>query len=262
VSSRLNTTTVVTLVVFTLIASALLYSAVGDREMASMDDELASAGASLAAARESSVDPSNGKAAPIGDLVSGLERRLAENPDDGKGWLLLAKSYDHLGDPIRAASAYSRARELGFVDAALERLPATNAMQPQSSAIVRGRVSVTADASGSYEPSDTVFIVAKPAGSGPAIPLAVIRRTASDLPFDFILSDKESMVAGNSLSGASNIVVVAKISETGDAMSVRSGLKITSQIFSPQDAPFLNLELGTAGSSSVRPNNEKIEQRE
>ncbi len=253
---------VIALVVFALIASALLYSAVGDPEVTSVDDELASAGARLAAARESSANPSNGKAAPIGDLVSGLERRLAGNPDDGKGWLLLAKSYDHLGDPTRASSAYSRARELGFVDAALESLPTTNTMQAQSRAIVRGRVSVTADASGLYEPSDTVFIVAKPAGSGPAIPLAVIRRTASELPFDFMLSDNESMVAGNSLSGVSNIVVVAKISATGDAMSVRSGLEITSQIISPQDAPFLSLELGAAGSSGVHPNNEEIEQRE
>lgn len=60
------------------------------------------------------------RSASVGSLVGGLEARLAQNPDDAKGWLLLARSHDHLGDNARAWDAYSRARELGMTDEALE----------------------------------------------------------------------------------------------------------------------------------------------
>ena len=60
------------------------------------------------------------KTASVGDLIGGLERRLEENPNDGKGWLLLAKSHDHLGNTAAAWSSYARAKELGTSDDALE----------------------------------------------------------------------------------------------------------------------------------------------
>jgi len=58
--------------------------------------------------------------ATVESLLSGLEQRLQREPEDGKGWLLLAKSYDHLGRTAEAIEAYSRARELGNSDPLLE----------------------------------------------------------------------------------------------------------------------------------------------
>lgn len=55
--------------------------------------------------------------APVGDLVGGLEQRLQQNPDDGKGWLLLAKSYQYLGRLDEAREAYKKADDLGQGDA-------------------------------------------------------------------------------------------------------------------------------------------------
>lgn len=52
--------------------------------------------------------------ASVDQLLAGLEERLREEPDDGEGWLLLAKSYDHLGRTQESLNAYARARELGF----------------------------------------------------------------------------------------------------------------------------------------------------
>lgn len=60
------------------------------------------------------------KAASVTSLVGGLEARLAENPNDAKGWLLLAKSHDHLGDRQAAWAAYGRAKELGMSDNTFE----------------------------------------------------------------------------------------------------------------------------------------------
>ena len=60
------------------------------------------------------------KAASVNDLLDGLVQRLEENPDDGKGWLLLARSYDHVGRSEDAAAAYDKASALGVSDSDLE----------------------------------------------------------------------------------------------------------------------------------------------
>lgn len=60
------------------------------------------------------------KAASVNNLLAGLEQRLQENPDDAEGWLLLAKSHDHLGHRQEAATAYAKAEQLGLEDRALE----------------------------------------------------------------------------------------------------------------------------------------------
>jgi len=49
------------------------------------------------------------KAGSISSLVDGLAARLEENPQDGKGWLLLAKSYEHLHRYDEAKDAYAKA---------------------------------------------------------------------------------------------------------------------------------------------------------
>jgi cytochrome c-type biogenesis protein CcmH/NrfG len=60
------------------------------------------------------------KAASVTELLAGLEQRLRENPGDAKAWLLLAKSYDHVGRHEDAVAAYQRAVELGISDDVLE----------------------------------------------------------------------------------------------------------------------------------------------
>lgn len=49
----------------------------------------------------------------VDNMVGGLEDRLRDNPDDGKGWLLLAKSYLHMGRMDEARDAYRKAESLG-----------------------------------------------------------------------------------------------------------------------------------------------------
>ena len=60
------------------------------------------------------------QAPSVSSLIGGLEHRLGENPDDGRGWLLLAKSYEHLGRYEDARTAFARAAALGVTD---DRLP-------------------------------------------------------------------------------------------------------------------------------------------
>lgn len=61
--------------------------------------------------------PSN--VAPVASLIGGLEARLAEQPDDSKGWALLAQSYSFIGNTEAAERAAARAIELGFDESEL-----------------------------------------------------------------------------------------------------------------------------------------------
>jgi len=58
--------------------------------------------------------------ASIESLTQDLSDSLQEQPDDASGWLLLARSYEHLGRRGEALVALNRARDLGETDAAFE----------------------------------------------------------------------------------------------------------------------------------------------
>lgn len=106
-------TLMLVVMVLVLVSAALYWAVGGDSEF----DRSTVASADGAATQ---LRTPESKAASVSSLVSGLESRLAENPDDAKGWLLLARSHDHLGNSNAAWSAYGRARELGMSDESFE----------------------------------------------------------------------------------------------------------------------------------------------
>jgi cytochrome c-type biogenesis protein CcmH len=94
-------------IMLTMLFGIALYAAIGRPDAALTE-------APVRPALQSTVDTaSKQKLESVDRLLAGLEERLRENPDDGKGWLLLAKSYDHVGHKEKSLAAYARARELG-----------------------------------------------------------------------------------------------------------------------------------------------------
>ncbi len=107
--------------VFVLAAAPLsaivLYASIGRPDIAANAAALPEASGAMTGAVPRA---ENRKASSITELLAGLERRLQEDPGDAKGWLLLAKSYDHLGRRQDAAMAYEKAAALGLADNVLE----------------------------------------------------------------------------------------------------------------------------------------------
>ena len=73
--------------------------------------------------------------------------------------------------------------------------------------------------------TDTVFIFARAVESGRKPPLAVLRKTVKELPFDFTLDDSMSMVPGLNLSSVANVIVGARISKSGNVISSSKDLE-------------------------------------
>jgi cytochrome c-type biogenesis protein CcmH len=69
-------------------------------------------------------------------------------------------------------------------------------------------------AGASVAPSDTLFVFARNPDSGSRMPIAVKRLSAASLPLALRLDDSDSM-AGQTLSGQSKVVVIARISPSG-----------------------------------------------
>jgi cytochrome c-type biogenesis protein CcmH len=203
-----------------VLGSIIVYAAVS-----SADTESAHESTDLTATWPSVQDsPEKDKAADsVSSLLTGLEQRLQNEPNDGKGWLLLAKSYDHLGRTEDAKAAYERAATLGISDDDFERGLAGTDEIDKSGLGIRGRVSISSKIAAEVQPDDVVFVIAS-SSDGDSMPLAVVRRPAGDLPFEFVLDESTLMVkdAGAASSGPLNLRV--KLSRSGDALRPIAGI--------------------------------------
>lgn len=57
---------------------------------------------------------------PVADMIGRLEQKLQTNPNDAKGWSLLAKSYAFIGQTDAAEAAAKKAISLGVDATTLE----------------------------------------------------------------------------------------------------------------------------------------------
>lgn len=82
---------------------------------------------------------------------------------------------------------------------------------------ISGKV-VLADAlKNKFAPDDTVFVLAR-AVDGPKMPLAILRKQVRDLPFTFELDDSSAMSPEMRISNFGQVMVVVRISKSGEAM--------------------------------------------
>ena len=110
--------------------------------------------------------------------------------------------------------------------------PAKPTGQAGSSLAIRAMVTKAPSLAGKGAPTDTFFVFARET-NGPPMPVAIVRATKKDLPFNFRLDDSVSMMPCRKLSDVGTVVIVARLSKSGQAMPESGDLEGMSQPVSP-----------------------------
>lgn len=98
--------------------------------------------------------------------------------------------------------------------------------------VVEGNIQLDPKLAKSAQPNDTVYIFAR-AAQGPRMPLAVFKAKVSDLPLKYRLDDSMAMQPGMNLSHFDQVVVVARITASGEPMAQKGDLEGLSKPVSP-----------------------------
>ena len=201
-------------------------------------------------------DPSNLKALALAgtaaferkDYTGALNfwgRARAVAPPDSE----FAKGLEGGMAEARAAAAAAGGSSVAAAAAPRQAAPAETAQALPGApgmASISGRVSLSPALAARVAPGDTVFIFAR-AAEGPRMPLAILKRTAADLPASFTLDDSMAMTPQFKLSSFPSVVVGARVSKSGNATPQSGDLEGLS---APLNSAGAGLELVI---DSVRP---------
>ncbi|MGB4812511.1 MAG: c-type cytochrome biogenesis protein CcmI [Methylophilaceae bacterium] len=97
---------------------------------------------------------------------------------------------------------------------------------------IMGTVSISQALASQVSPNDTLFILARPTHRQ-AMPYAVIKVLAKDLPYQFKLDDSLAIMPNHKLSQADEVVLVARVSKHGGAESQSGDLQGVSATIKP-----------------------------
>jgi len=161
-----------------------------------------------------------------------VARALELEPGNLKALALAGTGAFERGDYARAAELWERMLPnvpAGSEEAGVIRQNVAEARKRAAAPATRltGTVRISPALKGKYGPKDTVFIYAR-AADGPAMPLAILRHEAGELPLEFVLDDSMAMAQGMTLSSFPRIVVTARISRGGGAKPQPGDLQGTS----------------------------------
>lgn len=159
-----------------------------------------------------------------------VQHALAEQPNHAQALWMAATAAHQTGDHDTALEYYRRVEPqlegepLQQVRGMIQELTAnrseTAADAPdkaadEAAASLRVNVSLAPALQANADDGDTVFIFAR-AVDGPAMPLAVVRKTVADLPLTVTLDDTQAMMPQLKLSEHARVTVAARISGSGD----------------------------------------------
>jgi len=120
-----------------------------------------------------------------------------------------------------------------------EEIPVEAAPSPARSGVVVANVSVSDEARASLPIDASIFIIARDPAQ-PSPPIAVTRRSLSELPFAVELGDRESMIPGRNLSAFAEFEMIARVSVSGSP-GAQSGDWFAAQIVRPAESSEVDL---------------------
>lgn len=159
-----------------------------------------------------------------------IERALVADPKNAKALALAAtaqmdeKAWDKAQgywERVQKATQDPALLELAQMGLTQVQALSGKAASPQraasgaAGAALAGTVTVAESIKAQVPKQGTLFVFARPA-QGSRMPVALLKKQVTDLPLSFVLDDAAAMVPGVGLSGQKDVVVVARISVSGN----------------------------------------------
>jgi len=144
------------------------------------------------------------------------------------------------GEQIAAAIGDAKRRMGGAPMMAAANAPMAQSAMPAdhppvkkagASRAITGKVVLGPGLAGKTLP-DTLFVFAKDV-AGPPMPVSIVRASKNDLPFTFRLDDSTSPMPSRKLSDIDTVVIVARLSKSGQAMPGSGDMEGMSQPIKP-----------------------------
>ncbi len=168
--------------------------------------------------------------------LAGFAALQQGDPDAAVGYWQRILEQGGLGEEDARQIEQVIAQARGTPLAAAEAAPTGEAKTPASGGgQVAVRVSIAPELEGKTASGDTLFVFAR-AAEGPRIPLAIVRKTAAELPLEVTLDDSMAMAPQMKLSAFSSVVIGARVSKSGNAMPQSGDLSGISAVVSPSQA--------------------------
>ncbi len=173
------------------------------------------------------LDPKNAKALAMAGTAAMMS---GEYPDAIRHWETLIKLLPPGSEEVNMVEkGIQEARKrMGGAPMAMQAAPAAPAAAlADGQERISGSVTLSAALQGKAKPDDFVFVLAR-AAEGPRMPLAVMRKQVKDLPLQFTLDDSMAMAPQMKLSKFDKVVVVARISASGDPVAHPGDMEFVS----------------------------------
>lgn len=169
-------------------------------------------------ARALELDPKNLKALALAGTIAFDANDFAKAVQLWSAAVAVAEPGSELERNLQSGVAEARARAgMPPAPVAAASAPAPSATAA-ANATLAGQVQIAAALKAKAAPEDTLFVFAR-AVDGPRVPLAILRRQVKDLPLTFTLDDSMAMNPAMRLSTATQVIVGARISKSGNAIA-------------------------------------------
>jgi cytochrome c-type biogenesis protein CcmH len=176
------------------------------------------------------IDPNNVNALALAGTAAMESGNYA---DAVKYWQQL---YDQIPDKNSDAAkqvAQGLAQAKDFLAKTGGKLPASTAAAASSGKErITGTVTLSAAVKTKAAPQDMVYVLARAEGGSP-MPLAVVRTYVKDLPLHFSLDDSNAVMPSAKLSDAKKVMLIARVSKSGDPMPQPGDLQGVSATVKP-----------------------------
>ena len=174
------------------------------------------------------------------DVILAVDKALAMNPHDVSMLEVKGVAAISEGRPADAADWFRKALATGVSGerADMLRRAISNINTEVTSEVSARSLTVQVSAADNLviPQSSSVFVYAR-AASGPPAPLAVQRLSVTTLPREVILDETMAMIEGMGLANFDQVIVIARISRSGDVMPKVGDYEARSEIIDMNEIP-------------------------